>query len=220
MLCTQANPRSIKRTAYESATKPCCFASDSGREGGAAAPRQARRQADDTDRRAGRLHWRQGRRALQARHLPLLSPLRRLLPPRPTAACACRNNMRSTHVVFLKRREIPPKQVYLQACTSLLQRLLNDSARATPRRQPAFRCSLSGVRRRDRLIALLSACQVLAGKSTRAWNMASLQMAAPLRRPGTFLHPPRNPRTRSCATQRANRQQRCRENVACLCKQQ
>ena len=42
------------------------------REGGAAAPRQARREADDAHRGAGRLHRRAGRRSVQARPLPLL----------------------------------------------------------------------------------------------------------------------------------------------------
>ena len=43
------------------------------REGRAAAPEEGRRDADRADRRAGRLHRRAEARAVQARHLPLLS---------------------------------------------------------------------------------------------------------------------------------------------------
>ena len=42
------------------------------REGGAAAPRRARREAHDAQPGAGRLHRRAGRGPLQARHLPVL----------------------------------------------------------------------------------------------------------------------------------------------------
>ena len=43
------------------------------REGGAAAPRQARREADEADAGAGRLHRRAGRRAVQAGALSVLT---------------------------------------------------------------------------------------------------------------------------------------------------
>ena len=47
----------------------------SRREGGAPAPEEGRRDADRADRRAGRLHRREEGRAVQARHLSLLSVL-------------------------------------------------------------------------------------------------------------------------------------------------
>ena len=62
-----------------------------GREGGPAAPRRARRQAQRADQGAGGLHRRAGGRPVQAGDLPLLTSPTRGSPPRETPASVTPN---------------------------------------------------------------------------------------------------------------------------------